>query len=99
MFIIMQHSFFLPLNKILNDKTRFTHLQEKYFNSDRALQNAVSVLKIPDDQLPSSTAGKPEAKAYYYFFFTRPMMDAGSSQNRVIKHTGVLQITCMPEEL
>ena len=26
-------------------------------------------------------------------------MDAGSTQNRVIKHTEVLQITCTPDEL
>jgi hypothetical protein len=39
------------------------------------------------------------AKTYYYFFFSGPMIDAGSSQNHVIKYTEIRQITCKPDEL
>jgi hypothetical protein len=87
------------LNKVVNDKTRFGLLREKYFSSEHTLQNVISTLNIPADESSPSTGEKPVAKTYYYFFFSRPMMDAGSSQNHVIKHTEILQITCTQEEL
>ncbi|MFL5789399.1 MAG: hypothetical protein ACJ748_15170 [Flavisolibacter sp.] len=87
------------LNKVVIDKTRFDLLCEKYFNSESAFQNAVSALNIATDELPTSTGEKSTVKTYYYFLFSAPMIDAGSSQNRVIKHTEVLQATCTPDEL
>jgi hypothetical protein len=87
------------LNKVVNDKTRFELLREKYFSSERTLQNAMSMLNIPPDESSPSTGEKPISKTYYYFFFTRPWLDAGSSQNRVIKHTEISQITCTQDEL
>ncbi|HEX6182129.1 MAG TPA: hypothetical protein VFZ47_12840, partial [Chitinophagaceae bacterium] len=87
------------LKKVVNDQTRFELLREKYFGSERALQNAVATLNIPADESSPSGGENSVEKTYYYFFFSRPIMDAGSSQNRVIKHTGILQITCTREEL
>jgi hypothetical protein len=87
------------LNKVVNDKTRVESLREKYFVSERTLQNALLTLNIPGNESSASAGEKPEVKTYYYFFFSRPMLDAGSSQNRVIKHTEILQITCTPNEL
>jgi hypothetical protein len=87
------------LRNVVNDKTRFASLREKYFHSERTLQNAVSTLNLPAGEPAPAAGEKPQAKTYYYFFFSRPMMDAGSSQNRVIKHTGILQITGTGDEL
>ncbi|MGB8192448.1 MAG: hypothetical protein WCF67_11040 [Chitinophagaceae bacterium] len=87
------------LTKVVNDKTRFGLLREKYFSSEHALQNAVLTLNIPANRASPVAGEKPMVKTYYYFFFSRPLMDAGSSQNRVIKHTGILEITCTPDEL
>jgi hypothetical protein len=87
------------LNTVVNDKTKFGLLREKYFSSERSLQNAVSTLNIPADESSPASGEKPIAKTYYYFFFSRPITDAGSSQNHVIKHTEILQITCTPDEL
>jgi hypothetical protein len=87
------------LNKVVNEKSRFELLREKYFNSESSLQNAVSTLNIPGDASLPAAGEKTVAKTYYYFFFSRPLMDPGSSQNRVIKHTEVLQITGTPDDL
>jgi hypothetical protein len=87
------------LNKVVNEKSRFELLREKYFNSESSLQNAVSTLNITGDASLPAAGEKTVAKTYYYFFFSRPLMDPGSSQNRVIKHTEVLQITGTDEEL
>jgi hypothetical protein len=87
------------LNKVVNDKTKFGSLREKYFSSESSLQNAVATLNIPTDQPSGSAAEKPVAKTYYYFFFSRPLIDAGSSQNNVIKRTEILQITGTRNEL
>jgi hypothetical protein len=87
------------LNNAVNDKARFELLRDKYFRSAHSLQNAVSTLNIPMDESSASTVGKPGTNTYYYFFFSRPILDAGSSQNRVIKHTEISQITCTPDEL
>lgn len=86
-------------NKVVNDQTKSESLREKYFSSDHALQNALLTLHIPGDETAPSAGEKPGAKTYYYFFFSRPIVDAGSSQNRVIKHTEISQITCTPDEL
>ena len=87
------------LNKVVNNKTRFELIREKYFSSERALQNAVSTLNIPLENLSSAANEKPGVKTYYYFLFSAPIIDAGSSQNRVIKHTEILQATCTPDDL
>jgi hypothetical protein len=98
---VMTNYIFLEqtLNKVVNDKNRFELLREKYFSSEHTLQNAISTLNIQADESSSSEGEKPVAKTYYYFFFSRPMTDAGSSQNHVIKRTEILQITCTRDEL
>ena len=93
------HFFEQTLSKVVNDNARFGLLRDKYLSSDRAVQNAVSTLNIPVDEPTQSRAEQAEAKTYYYFFFSRPLIDGGSSQNRVIKHTEISQITCTREEL
>jgi hypothetical protein len=85
-------------NTVIN-KTRFEELKEKYFISERSLEHAVSTLKLAVDGSAVSVNEKGVAKTYYYFFFSRPLIDVGSSQNRVIKHTEISQITCTPDEL
>lgn len=98
--VFTNYSFFEEtLNKVVNDKSKLALLREKYFSSDRALQNAFSTLNIPADESAPAPGEKPVAKTYYYFFFSRPWMDVGSSQNRVIKHTEIAQITCTWDEL
>jgi hypothetical protein len=87
------------LNKVVNDKNKLGLLREKYFSSERAVQNAASTLNIPVDEPTPAASEKPMVKTYYYFFFSRPLTDSGSSQNRVIKHTEILQITCTWDEL
>ncbi len=87
------------LEKVVNDKTKFASLREKYFSSDRSLQNAVSTLNIPAGKSFPSAGEQPIAKTYYYFFFSRPIMDIGSSQNNMIVHTEIGQKTCTQEEL
>jgi len=98
--VFTNYNFFeQTLSKVVNDKTKMGLLKERYFSSADALQNAVSVLNIPLDVKVTPVGQTPEAKTYYYYFFSRPWRDAGSSQNNVIKHTGILQITATPEEL
>jgi hypothetical protein len=88
------------LNKVVKDKAKFDQLREKYFTSESSLQNAVSALNIqPIGSSASIVEKSSDVKTTYYFFFSRPIMDQGSSQNRVIKHTEVLQITGTPDDL
>ncbi|HEU4471592.1 MAG TPA: hypothetical protein VFR58_10940 [Flavisolibacter sp.] len=87
------------LKKVVNDKAKFDLLHERYLSSEQALQNATALLSIPSGTPSSPKDEKQEAKTYYYFFFSRPLIDIGSTQNRVIKHSGVLEITCTEDEL
>ena len=87
------------LNKAVSDEARFGQLKEKYLSSGQSLQNAITTLNIPADGSSASKGESGPARTYYYFFFSRPVMDAGSSQNRVIKYTEVSQITCTEDEL
>lgn len=87
------------LSKVVNDKTKFDLLCEKYFTAENTLQNAVSILNIQTSESSASKDMKPITKTYYYFFFSRPLGDIGSSQNKMIVHTEIGQITCTQEEL
>jgi len=87
------------LSKAVNDKTRFNLLREKYFTTENTLQNAVSILNIQTNESSVSKDEKPITKTYYYFFFSRPLADIGSSQNKMIVHTAIGQIHCTQEEL
>lgn len=92
------YSFFEhTLDKVVNDKKKFEILREKYLSTEHSLKNAVSTLNIQADEI--SPSEKPIAKTYYYFFFSKPFIDAGSSQNNVIIHTEIMQKTCTLEEL
>jgi hypothetical protein len=98
--VMTNYTFFeQTLNKVMNDKTKFDLLREKYFSSEHTLQNAVSTLNIQTDESSASKDEKPITKTYYYFFFSRPRTDIGSSQNKMIVHTEIGQITCTQEEL
>lgn len=97
---ITNYTFFeQTLNKVVNDKTKFDHLFERYFNSDSSFQNVVSTLKIQTDVSRNTKDEKPIPKTYYYFFFSRPLTDIGSSQNKMIVHTEIGQVTCTQAEL
>lgn len=98
--VITNYAFFgQTLKKVVNNKTNFDRLSEKYFNSDSSFQNVLSTLNIQTNELPTAKNEKPVTKTYYYFFFSRPMTDIGSSQNKMIVHTEIGQITCTQEEL
>jgi hypothetical protein len=86
------------LEKVLKDKARLAKFREKYFGSERSLEHAIATLNIPSAEPAPAVAEKQVPKTYFYFFFSRPVTDIGSSQNRVIMHTEVLQMTCTPEE-
>lgn len=100
--VFTNYTFFeQTLSKVVKDKNKMDQLREKYLTPANALQNAISTLGIPVEEASRTVAinEKPATKTYYYFFFSRPLMDAGSSQNRVIKHTEIREITCTREEL
>ena len=87
------------LNKVVTDNKQFRQLVDKYLEAESSLQNALSILNIAPDETAASTNGNPKAQTYYYFFFSRPVTDAGSTQNRVIKHSEILQATATWDEL
>jgi hypothetical protein len=98
--VMTNYTFFeQTLSKVVNDKIKFGLLREKYFNAENTLQNALSILNIRSDESSVSKSEKPLTKTYYYFFFSRPLTDIGSSQNKMIVHTEIGQITCTQEEL
>lgn len=98
--VITNYAFFgQTLKKVVNNNTKFDRLSEKYFNSDSSFQNVLSTLNIQTNELPTAKNEKPVTKTYYYFFFSRPMTDIGSSQNKMIVHTEIRQIICTQEEL
>jgi hypothetical protein len=87
------------LNKVVKDKTKYASIRQRYFQSDSSLQHAVSLLNIPVDEKNTAGSKGSEIKTYYYFVFSRPMIDAGVTQNRVVKHSEIAQATCTYEEL
>jgi hypothetical protein len=86
------------LEKVVNDRAKFDVLREKFLSSDQASRNVVSALRMLTDELSAVNTDKPVTKTFYYFIFSRPMADIGSTQNNMIVHTEVAQITCLTTE-
>ncbi|WP_139256374.1 gluzincin family metallopeptidase [Flavisolibacter ginsengisoli] len=86
------------LKEVVSDKAKFDLVREKYLESNQAFQNAVSALSIPADEFSAANNNIPVTKTYYYYVISRPMADIGSSQNNMIVHTEVAQITCLTTE-
>lgn len=98
--ISTNYSFFEEtLKKVVNDKTKFDLLYEKYFNSDTSFHNIVTSLNIKIEELNNPQKEEPVTKTYYYFFISRPLTDIGSSQNKMIVHTEIGQVNCTQAEL
>ncbi len=87
------------LKAAVNNKAGFELIREQYLASPQALPNAIARLNLAIEDNKPSAAQPDTARTYYYFFFSRPMIDPGTSQNNIIKHTRVLQVTCKPSEL
>lgn len=87
------------LANVLQDKSRFEKLRDKYFISEKSLGNALEVLNLAEGSPAPAAGQKSEARTFYYFGFSRPYADAGLSQNQVLRHTAILQVTCRREEL
>ena len=86
------------LQKAVHDETTFNLVREKYLRSGDAFQHAVSALGITKGESAAATPGKPVTKTFYYFIFSRPVTDIGSSQNNVIAHTAIEELTCPENE-
>lgn len=98
--VFTDYTFFeQTLKNTLHDQIKFNLLFEKYFNSDNSFLNILSTLNIQSDGLQTSNSGKQVTKTYYYFFFSRPILDIGSTQNKMIVHTEIGKVTCTDEEL
>jgi hypothetical protein len=89
------------LSDVLNDKTKFELIRTKYFTTNDVLTNVAQRLEInaPSQNSASATPVQPVAKTVYYFFFTKPVIDAGSPENGVVKHSEILQFTGTPSEI
>lgn len=87
------------LKKVVNNKTTYDRLSDRYFNSDSSFQHIVATLNIKTDELQTTSGEKPVAKTYYYFFFSRPLADIGSTQNKMIVHSEIGKVTCTLAEL
>lgn len=98
--IMTNFSFFgQTLKQVVNNPTMYEKMFDKYLNSDSSFQHVVTTLQIHTDELQYVKDEKQVAKTYYYFFFSRPLTDIGSSQNRMIVHTDIGHMTCTPAEL
>jgi len=98
--ILTNYAFFeQTLKKVVNNKTTYDRLSDRYLNSDNSFQHIVAALNIKTDELQTTNDEKPVAKTYYYFFFSRPLADIGSTQNKMIVHSEIGQVTCTQAEL
>jgi hypothetical protein len=87
------------LGDVLKDKEKFNMIRSKYFTTDSVVKNVATALGI-GSALQNRTTSSPEiAKTYWYFFFSKPMLDPGAPENRTIMHTEVQEITCTQAEL
>jgi hypothetical protein len=84
------------LQSVLNDKTQFDRLSSQYFRSKRSVENALATLKLVNGPL---AVADTFSKTYYYFIFSHPVNDAGSSQNKVVKYSEVKKFVGTSKDL
>jgi len=87
------------LSQAVADEAKYTQLREKYLINVDTYRNVASTLGLPTNEVVVYKDEKPEAKKYYYFYFSRPRTDIGSSQNKTILHTDIGEVTGTQKEL
>ncbi|MBV9986758.1 MAG: hypothetical protein JO301_03710 [Chitinophagaceae bacterium] len=82
------------LNNVLKDEAMFNRIRSKYFSSDSVMANLASTLNLSlPGGSPSASASPEQPVDTYYFFFSNPAVDAGSPENRMVRHTQIGKIT------
>ena len=69
-------------------------IRAKYFTGDSVIKSIATTLGLGSGAENTMPAAQAVAKTYYYFFFTKPIIDAGAPENRVVKYTDIQSITC-----
>jgi len=86
------------LSGILNDTAKFNLIRSKYFTADSVINNLSTTLGI-SNTLPTEVPAAQKVAKIYYFLISRPLLDAGSPDNRTILHTEILETTSTQAEL
>jgi hypothetical protein len=87
------------LSEVVNNKSKLELIRSKYFTGDGVINNIATTLGLSSDSENTPPTAQGVAKTYYYFFFTKPMIDAGAPENRMVKYTDIQTITCTDAEL
>jgi hypothetical protein len=82
------------LSEAVNDNSKVDRLRLKYFTTDSVIQNVATELGMRSSHKNDIASDEQVSKTYYYFFFSKPMVDAGAPENRSIKYSGIREITC-----
>ncbi|KQM69417.1 hypothetical protein ASE74_05305 [Pedobacter sp. Leaf216] len=87
------------LSEAVADRAKFGLLREKYLVNVNTYQNVASTLGLPTREQSLAKDEKSLARKYYYFFFSRPRTDIGSTQNKTILRTDISELTGTQKEL
>ena len=86
------------LSGVLNDTAKFNLIRSKYFTADSVIKNVSATLGI-NNTIQTAVPAAQQVVKTYYFLISRPLLDAGSPDNRTILHTEILETTCTQAEL
>ena len=86
------------LSRVLNDTAKFNLIRSKYFTADSVIKNVSATLGI-NNTIQTAVPATQQVVKTYYFLISRPLLDAGSPDNRTILHTEILETTCTQAEL
>jgi len=86
------------LSRVLNDTAKFNLIRSKYFTADSVIKNVSATLGI-NNTIQTAVPAAQQVVKTYYFLISRPLLDAGSPDNRTILHTEILETTCTQAEL
>ena len=87
------------LSEVVKNTAKLELLRSKYFTGSNVINNIATTLELSSDSENTPPTAQTGAKTYYYFFFTKPMIDAGAPENRIVKYTEIQTITCTDAEL
>ncbi|WP_316735850.1 hypothetical protein [Pedobacter aquatilis] len=87
------------LREAVADQNKYDLIREKYLVNNNSYRNIISTLGLSTSEELVSKDEQTKAKKYYYFYFSRPRTDIGSSQNKTILHTEIGEVICSQKEL
>lgn len=87
------------LSEALHDQQQLEQIRNNYFTGDKVIEHVAAILGEEKSLERPAPLAEQKSKTVYFFLIAKPMIDKGSPENRVVKHTVIKMFTGTEAEI